>query len=336
MRPSVVPRWTISVLTIPEREGFLTQLLSSIARLPQSPTLVVDVVYNRDIREDTNEVERRLARLQPQLNVRVHFNHMNPTIGGGRALQLNQCRTPLVAFVDDDLTLHGDVLGTVETLMRRLPLAAIGIPSLVEDSGRRFKPRDSTPSIELHGVRYMPVQGMLVAGYRRLFLDVGGFNPLREFWGEWTELNLRLWRCGFPTGYAMDGAYMRHWEQAPLSPTRNMRRREEHVLWGLMCTALEYDAVEEREETAPFWELLESRYVAYSFGADARIRDVLRTALRLLPRMAAAYPQIAAFRDLVSRHPFAFKPFQALTQDDVSAVTDRAARTIAPYRAAAW
>ncbi|MBK8245977.1 MAG: hypothetical protein IPK85_01025 [Gemmatimonadetes bacterium] len=107
----------------------------------------------------------------------------------------------------------------------------------------------------------------------------------------------------------MSGAFLRHWERAPASPTRSMVGREENVLWGLMCTALEYDAIEEGPETTPFWDLVGSRYIAYSFGADVRIQDVLRTALRLTPRMSAMYPQIAAFRDTVRQHPFDFKPF---------------------------
>ncbi|MBK9410492.1 MAG: glycosyltransferase [Gemmatimonadetes bacterium] len=204
-----------------------------------------------------------------RLEVNVHFNTQKPTIGSGRTQQLNHCKTPLLAFIDDDLTVHGDLLGVLEEQLQSQPVGILGVQSLVEDSDRRFKPRRSTPRIDLNGLRFMPVQGMLVAGYRRLFLDIGGFNPRREFWGEWTEFNLRMWRSGFPTAYAMNGAYLRHWEKAPESPTRNMSGREDHVLWGLLCTALEYDAIDEREDTRAFWDLVESRYLAYAFGADS-------------------------------------------------------------------
>jgi glycosyltransferase involved in cell wall biosynthesis len=330
------PRWTISILTIPERESYLKTLLASIAALPGAAGLVVDVIYNRDTREAPTDVEERVRGLVTGLQLNVYFNPTNPTIGAARIQQLNHCKTPLVAFLDDDLTLHGDAIASVEEELRRLPVAAVGLRSYVEDTDQLFKPRTSTPSVDAHGMRFMPVQGMLVAGYRRLFLDVGGFNPRREFWGEWTELNMRLWRSGFPTGYAMSGAFLRHWERAPASPTRSMVGREENVLWGLMCTALEYDAIAEGPETTPFWDLIESRYIAYSFGADVRIRDVLRTALRLTPRMSAMYPQIAAFRDTVRQHPFDFKPFHAFTSEEVAAVLAHAAARIGPYRADAW
>lgn len=334
--PPAGPRWTVSLLTIPEREMYLANFLASLAKVAPAGDVVVDVIYNRDTREALADVEARIVATAEGLDVRVHFNPGTPTIGGGRHQQLNHCRTPLVMFADDDLTLEGDVFGVIERALQAHPLAIVGLPSYVEDTDRLFKPRPTTPSVDLHGLRFMPIQGMLVAGYRRLFLDVGGFNPRREFWGEWTELNLRLWRHGFPTAYVLEGARLRHWEQAPGSPTRSMGSRELHVLWGLTCTALEYDAVDEGPETEAFWELVESRYVAYSFGADVRIRDVLRAAMRLAPRLTAAYPAIAEFRDHVRRHPFDLKPFHPLTEDVVQRVLAHAAARIAPHRATAW
>ncbi|HPV73776.1 MAG: glycosyltransferase [Gemmatimonadetes bacterium] len=330
------PRWTLSILTIPRREPYLAHLLESLgeSRLPRGT--VIDVVYNWDTRERPHDVVRRLRRVGRGLEVNVHFNTHRPTIGSGRIQQLNHCKTPLMAFIDDDLTVHGDLLGVLEEQMRSQPVGILGVQSLVEGTDRRFKPRRSTPRIDLNGLRFMPVQGMLVAGYRRLFLDIGGFNPRREFWGEWTEFNLRMWRSGFPTAYAMNGAYLRHWEKAPESPTRNMSGREDHVLWGLLCTALEYDAIDEREDTRAFWDLVESRYLSYAFGADAPKRDLMRSALRLAPRLSSEYPAIASFRDRVREHPFPFMPFHQFTADDVKRVLKHAESRIAEYRDDVW
>lgn len=330
------PRWTLSILTIPRREPYLAHLLESLgeSRLPRGT--VIDVVYNWDTRERPHDVVRRLRRVGRGLEVNVHFNTHRPTIGSGRIQQLNHCKTPLMAFIDDDLTVHGDLLGVLEEQMRSQPVGILGVQSLVEGTDRRFKPRRSTPRIDLNGLRFMPVQGMLVAGYRRLFLDIGGFNPRREFWGEWTEFNLRMWRSGFPTAYAMNGAYLRHWEKAPESPTRNMAGREDHVLWGLLCTALEYDAIDEREDTRAFWDLVESRYLSYAFGADAPKRDLMRSALRLAPRLSSEYPAIALFRDRTREHPFPFMPFHEFTPDDVTRVLGHAESRIAEYRDDVW
>lgn len=177
---------------------------------------------------------------------------------------------------------------------------------------------------------------MLAAGYRNLFDDLGGFNPRREYWGEWTELNLRMWRSGFPTGYCMDCGYLRHWHQAPESPTRNMEGREIHVLWGLLCTALEYDAVEINEATKTFWRLVEERYLAYSFGEQLSAKELLKTTLKLMPRISSEWGQINAFKQQAEQHPFKFKPFHRFTLEDVKTVVKYAQKHINGYRSSAW
>ena len=324
--------WTLTMLTIPAREQYLANLLRSIAELPMASRCEVVVVYNAATTEEHSTIEHRICAMAPKLPVRVYLNSTDPTIGGGRRLQLGVCRTPLMAFIDDDLTLHGDVFGTLEAALSSRPLGLVGLPSYNEDTAERFKPREATPYVNLEGIRYMPVQGMLVAGYRRLFSDIGGFNPRRQFWGEWTEFNLRMWRNGFPTGYAMDGAFLRHWHKAPESPTRNMPGREQHVLWGLICTALEYDAVSINEATEAFWRLAQDRYLAYSFGEQPTPRRLLASVLELMPRLSAEFPAIHAFAQEARRHPFHFKPFEPFTDDQVRTVLAHAEQAIYAYR----
>jgi hypothetical protein len=325
-------RWTVSVLTIPQREAYVGQLVESLAESRVTRNAQVSIVYNWDSRESPAAIEQRLRRLCRGVPIAVSFNTMDPTIASGRMQQLNACKTPLICFIDDDVTVHGDLLATLDETLNAHPLGIVGVPSLVEDTDQRFKPRDETPSVVHEGVRFMSVQGMLIGGYRRLFLDVGGFNARRRFWGEWTELNLRLWRSGFPTGYAMDGAYLRHWHDAPESPTRNRSGREVDVLWGLMCTALEYDAVDITHETETFWRLVADRYLAYSFGPNVTCQSLLSAFLRLVPRLTSEWPGIAEFRERVRLHPFRFAPFAALTEQDVREVLASAGPRIAAYR----
>lgn len=326
------PRWTFTLLTIPSRVEFLGRLLKSLSELPKRITFEVVIVYNTATEEEPLAVEARIRALAPSLPVRVYVNATDPTIGGGRRVQLSVCRTPLVAFIDDDLTVHGDILGAIEATLRSRPMGIVGLPSYEEDTDVRFKPRESTPYVNIDGIRYMPVQGMLVAGYRRLFADIGGFNPRRQFWGEWTEFNLRMWRHGFPTGYVLDKGFLRHWHKAPESPTRNMSGREQHVLWGLMCTALEYDAVSINEATDAFWRLAQDRYLQYSFGEQPSSKLLLASVLELMPRLSREFPAIHAFSEKAREHPFHFKPFETLTEDQVRKVLDYAENAIAPYR----
>lgn len=328
------PLWTISMLTIPSRETYLRQLLASLTALEARDRFEVTVVYNAATTEEPFAIEQRIQRLAPTLKLRVYVNTTDLSIGGGRRVQLSVCRTPLIAFVDDDLTIHGDVFGALEEALRTRALGIVGLPSYEEDSDKRFKPRESTPYTELEGVRYMPVQGMLVAGYRRLFADIGGFNPRRQFWGEWTELNLRMWRHGFPTGYVMDRGYLRHWHQAPESPTRSMTGRERHVLWGLMCTALEYDAVSITEATEAFWRLAQDRYLTYSFGEQPSPKLLLATVLELMPRLSEEWPAMRAYAEETRRHPYQFMPFEPLSAEQVRAVIATASEDIHHYRPA--
>ncbi len=334
MKPaSSLPLWTFTVLTIPSREEYLTQLLQSLAALEGSSKFEVVVIYNATTPQEPSDIEHRIQKLVPSLKVRVYINSAEPTIGGGRRVQLAVCRTPLVAFVDDDLTLHGDILGALEDALISRPMGIVGLPSYEEDTDRRFKPRDSTPYTDIDGsMRFMPVQGMLVAGYRRLFADIGGFNPRRQFWGEWTEFNLRMWRHGFPTGYIMNRGFLRHWHKAPESPTRNMDGREQHVLWGLMCTAIEYDAVSINEATEAFWRLVQERYLTYSFGEQPSSKRLLASVLELMPRLSQEFGAMRSFAEETRRHPFQFMPFEPLTSEQVQAVIEYAEEAIREYR----
>jgi hypothetical protein len=324
---------TFSILTIPEREPYLKKLLRSIDAMRLTAPPRVDIVYNRPLDDSLSDVTERIRAFASGLVVEVYFNAGETTIGAGRNLQLSVCRTPLIAFIDDDLTLHDDIVPALLATLAQHPLGLVGFPSVQADTAERFKPRDSTPSVTRGALRYMPVQGMLCAGYRQLFADIGGFNPRRRFWGEWTELNLRLWRNGYPTAYQMERGYLRHWHDAPSSPTRNMSGREKHIVWGLICTALEYDAVDVNEATEVFWQLIEERYLAYGYGDELTPRNVLKTVLELVPQISDEWGAIQAFRAQARSHPFPFAPFHRFSTDEVAAVLQHADTAIAPYRA---
>ncbi|HKS06269.1 MAG TPA: glycosyltransferase [Gemmatimonadaceae bacterium] len=322
---------TVSILTIPEREEYLRRLLTSVRALSTNPPRV-DVVYNRALDGALSDAVARIRAHAPDLEVEVYFNAGDTSIVAGRNFQLSVCRTPLIAFVDDDLTLHGDIVPAILETLAAHPLGLVGFRSLDGNSDRTVKPRETTPSITWNGLRYAPVQGMLCAGYRALLADIGGFNPRRRFWGEWTELNLRLWRSGYPTAYQLQRGFMRHWHDAPSSPTRNLTGREQHVVWGLICTALEYDAVDVNEATEVFWRLVEERYLAYSYGDELSPRNVLKTVLELVPQISAEWGSIQAFRALTAKHPFPFAPFHRFTLDEVKQVQAHASVTISEYR----
>lgn len=324
--------WTISVLTIPGRERYLEQLVDSLATARVFRRAELNIVYNWRSAEAPRAIESRLRRLAPNVPLVLSFNYTDPSIAAGRQQQLNACRTPLICFLDDDVTVHGDLLDTLDSAMAKTPLALTSVPSRVGDSDEHFKPRADTPGVDRGPLRFTSVQGMLAAGYRQLFLDVGGFAPTRRYWGEWTELNLRLWRLGLPTAYVMDGAFLRHWEDAPCSPTRNREGREAEILWGLVCTALEYDAVTLSPSTSEFWRLAIERYLTSAFGSAVSPQRLLSAVLGLVPRLTSEWPWIDEARKRAAAHPFPFPPFAALTADDVDRVCGHARDRVAVYR----
>jgi len=79
-----------------------------------------------------------------------------------------------------------------------------------------------------------------------------------------------------------------------------------------------------------------SRDLAYAFGPGAPARDMLRSSLRLAPRLSGEYPAIARFRELVQKHPFPFMPFHRFSEQDVHDVVRHANTRIDMYRDDVW
>jgi len=332
MRIKKKPLWNITILTIPSREDNLKNLLQSLGQQDFKNGVEIHVVYNYDQKENHYEIEEKIKKMSPRYPVSVFFNNSDTSICAGRNFQLNISKSPLICFIDDDITVHGDVFTAIEETLKNNPLGLVGMPSYNEDSDELFKPRDTTPSITIDNIKYMPIQGMLVAGYRQLFSDIGGFNQRRFFWGEWTEFNLRMLRSGFPTGYIMDKGFLRHWHKAPNSPTRSLTGREKNVLWGLICTALEYDAVDINEATDSFWRLIEERYLAYSFGDELNMKNLLKTVLEITPRIARHWNDISYFRQEVEKHKFKFMPFHNMIDSELKELLQFSTKKIEVYR----
>ncbi|MCU0646734.1 MAG: glycosyltransferase family 2 protein [Gemmatimonadaceae bacterium] len=328
------PRWTLAVLTVPGRERYLDRLAESVRALPSRDGVELLVVHNAATEIDLRQLERRL-RAKSGLRCRAVANASEPTIAAGRRMQVAVSRTPLLCFLDDDCTVHGDIFAALERELQRMPVGALGLPSVDADTGEPFKPRTTTPSVEHDGLRFMPIQGMLVATYRRLLIDVGDFAKHRRYWGEWTELNTRLWRMGYATAYVMNAGQIRHWTRAPGSPTRDLTGRERNIVWGLLCTALEYDLVQAPDDLA-FWQLVQSRYLPYAYDRTPTGMDLLRTLGALAPQLAAEWGAIAAHAERARTHPFQFSPFHEWTETDVRLVLDGAAERLASYRSEAF
>ena len=111
------PLWTLCILTIPQRESYLKRLFESLRALGMRRSRwELQLVYNWDTDEEPYSVERRLRKMGRGLPLSVHFNVRNPSIVGGRVQQLALCKSPLICFIDDDITIHGDMLDVLVNL----------------------------------------------------------------------------------------------------------------------------------------------------------------------------------------------------------------------------
>ncbi|MBP7652945.1 hypothetical protein KA977_05955 [Candidatus Dependentiae bacterium] len=330
--------WTLSILTIPERFEYITKLLDSIEsiKIPVSTELCVNIICNKKNSKSNINVLKKLTRNYSKFETQIFVNDGDTSISGGRQFALSCVLSPLMAFIDDDCTIHGDIFSDFEDAFYNKTVAFLGLPSYQENTDILFKPRANTPQQKINGLLYMPIQGMCVAGYTSIFKILGGFNARRKFWGEWTEFNLRALRNGYPSAYIMDKSFMRHWHKAPNSPTRNMEERELHVLWGIMCTALEYKAIEIDAATASFWQLIESRYLQYSFGDKLSYKRLFSSFLKLLPMLIEEWDRIKNFQQAVSKHKFQFTPFYDLTKEEYQEVIDYAEIILKPFKSAVF
>ena len=324
--------WTLAILTLPSREAYLGQLVQSLAAAVDPARTELLILHNDGCEAVADDARARLEAQAGPVAVRFLRGHAEPTITRGRNALLAACRTGRIAFIDDDVTVHGDVLGSLEAAFAAEPLALVGLPSLQNDGDTPDKPRPDTPAVEHGPVRWMPVHGLLCAGYTAVLRRAGGFRERRRFWGEWTELNLRLWRLGLPTGFWLGGAHLRHWTAAPDSPTRNRARKERDIVWGLLCTALEYDAGVDAPGSEAFWRLISTRYLPYAFGRGLSAERVFAVMVELLPEFGAAWHGIQADRELARHHPFDFRPFQPLTEALVAGVRRHARRALRRVR----
>jgi hypothetical protein len=329
------PDWTLAILTLPSREEYLGRLVQSLAATVDPARAEVLILRNDGLEPLAADARARLEALAGALPLRFLAGHADPTITRGRNALLAACRTARICYLDDDVTVHGDLLRSLDDALAAEPLALVGLPSFENDSDRLHKPRPDTPAVAQASVRWMPVHGLLCAGYTEVFRDAGGFRERRRFWGEWTELNIRLWRMGLPTGYWMGGAHLRHWTAAPDSPTRNRARKEHDIVWGLLCTALEYDAGVGTPGSEAFWQLIATRYLPYAFGRGLSAERVFAVTVELLPKLGAEWRSIEADRKRAQRHPFDFRPFQPLTMRQVASVRRYARRALRRVRAAA-
>lgn len=145
--------WTITVLTIPGREKYCKQLIESLNETPLTSPAQIAVIYNRRSSGDIYAIEKQIKSYSEKLPLSVYFNSHDTSIVGGRNFQLNVCKSPLVCFIDDDVTLHGEIFPVLEHKLKEKAIGILSVKSYREDSEELFKPNENTPQIDYNGIR---------------------------------------------------------------------------------------------------------------------------------------------------------------------------------------
>lgn len=202
MKP-FVPR-TSFVIATRDRADDLAKTLSRLLDTTQCPIVVVDNCSHDASREVTGEIADR----HPGGN-RVQLIALSSNHGAvARNIGVAKCRTPYVAFCDDDSWWQPDATVIAETEFDRHPnLAVLAARTVVEPGGRTDPFSDELANSPLGRLPDQP--GPAVLGFqscaaivrKAAFESVGGFSPVLHFRGEEQLLALDLAVAGWQLCY---------------------------------------------------------------------------------------------------------------------------------------
>ncbi len=339
-----VDNWTLCTPTIPSRDKYLRKMLESVRKVQAG--LKVRVLYNCP-RKNAEDLASRLNRDYLEVDVlfcpeeqgetrednSTLFHRRKYGIPYGRNQLLASVKSPLIAFIDDDCTFEGkDIFLKLEKRFRETSLGLIGLPSYHESSGVLIKPRRVYQKINKNGVVFDSVSGIFVASYAQLLRDFKGFNERKERM-DWTDVNLRVQRGGYPTGIDMEAGLVRHWVSAPDSLTRTQSSKMHlGMLYCLYSTALEFDCFGDTLSARKMWELvLGDGY----YQGETSFEQLSIDTLNIMPQILADAAEIKRDREFIRSLPFRnIMPYAPLKETDWEKLVEYSTLEIEKYKAA--
>jgi GT2 family glycosyltransferase len=193
------PRTTFVIVTR-DRADDLAETLPRLLDTTQCPIIVVD----NGSHDYTRELTAELSRGSRVRLVALDRNHGAVARNYGVAA----CRTPYVAFCDDDSWWQPDAIAIAEAEFDRHPdLALLAARTVVEPGGRMDtfsrqlaeSPLGRRPG--LPGPSILGFQSCSTIVRKAAFEAVGGFSPVLHFRGEEQLLALDLVVCGWQLCY---------------------------------------------------------------------------------------------------------------------------------------
>ncbi len=262
--------WTLTILTIPSRERYLNNLIKSIINSVDSSEIKVDIIGNQ---KKTNRFHCMLKRAVKTLSnegieSRILFNNTGDfryTVG--RKFALEQITTPFTIFLDDDVTINGRLLEPLKETFQNSSAAMVGLRSFINNTNIPFKPYDEEPCYVHNDIVYMPLIGLLVAGYTALLKKFKLFEHGSWYGAEWAFVNTLAMRQGLaPAMNFHTHTYLSHWLDAPDSPTRNHKDMKVMQIRSMLQAVFELGLFPNRRESKVYWTIVEKYYLPRVFG----------------------------------------------------------------------
>jgi GT2 family glycosyltransferase len=191
---------TSFVIATRDRSDELTETLQRLLDTTSCPIIVVD----NNSRDGTRQVAAKLVR-----GTRVRLIALPANRGAAaRNIGVRVCRTPYVAFCDDDSWWQPDATTVAETQFDRHPrLAVLAARTVVEPGGgidpfSQLLADSPLGSVDgLPGPSVLGFQSCSAVVRKRAFESVGGFSPVLHFRGEEQLLALDLAVAGWQLCY---------------------------------------------------------------------------------------------------------------------------------------
>lgn len=198
------PSRTSFVIATRDRAEDLAETLHRLLDTTPCPMIVVDNASGDNSRDITADISQRHVQ-----GDRVRLIPLTSNEGAvARNIGVAACRTPFVAFCDDDSWWQPDATLIAEAEFNRHPdLALLAARTVVEPGGRTDTFSDQLADSPLGQLPEMP--GPLVLGFqscaaivrKAAFESVGGFSPVLHFRGEEQLLALDLAVAGWQLCY---------------------------------------------------------------------------------------------------------------------------------------
>jgi len=247
----------------------------------------------------------------------IHYMHpkKNQGISGAKNLGVKHAKHSILVFLDTDVMVEEDTVPKLIGTLKDNPTTAlvggsvhwIGGPR----DGQMHKPETMMRRYGRGRVKYVEaVHGCLLCCYKQAFDEVGGFDTLFNMHGENADLDIRLWRAGYPLAYNPD-AILYHRYESSYSITRNVVDRHINIMRSMLLLCYKYDVKPDKDLYENFSVWMQDNWMRKTFASG---KPFLMAAA-----LAESVDWLISNRNRIQKrhrgvpHKFDFKPYEVFS-----------------------